>query len=117
MMHWGNGGHGGVCSHETLLVKSQICRKRLGHAMRETQKDRDHAPMKCTLVPVEIPRCEQRQVHQRAERIVLEALQALDRAPAGLTGQRCVSPHRQTTRRSTASRASQPSSSGASGSD
>ena len=40
----------------TLLVKSQICRKRLGHAMLETQKDRDHVPMKCTLVPVEITR-------------------------------------------------------------
>ena len=36
-------------AHEVLLVKSQICRKRLGHAMRETQKDRDHVLMKCTL--------------------------------------------------------------------
>ena len=49
-------GHVWTWPDETLLVKSQICRKRLGHAMLETQKDRDHVPMKCPLVPVEITR-------------------------------------------------------------
>jgi hypothetical protein len=38
----------------TLLVKSQICRKQLGHAIFETQKDRDLAPVKRALAPVEI---------------------------------------------------------------
>src|SRR5262249_51452917 len=33
----------------TLLVKSQICRTQLGHAIFETQKDRDLAPMKRAL--------------------------------------------------------------------
>src|SRR5262249_49025290 len=38
----------------TLLVKSQICRKQLGHAIFETQKDRDLAPVKRALATVEI---------------------------------------------------------------
>jgi hypothetical protein len=38
----------------TLLVKSQICRKQLGHAVVETQKDRDLAPVKRAVVTVEI---------------------------------------------------------------
>src|SRR5215510_5686962 len=38
----------------TLLVKSQICRKQLGYATFETQKDRDLAPVKRTLATVEI---------------------------------------------------------------
>src|SRR5215831_18851485 len=38
----------------TLLVKSQICRKQLGHAIVETQKDRDLAPVKRALATVEI---------------------------------------------------------------
>jgi hypothetical protein len=33
----------------TLLVKSQICRKQLGYAIFETQKDRDLAPVKRAL--------------------------------------------------------------------
>ena len=39
----------------TLLVKSQICRKWLGHAIFEIQKDRGHATVKSTLVALEIP--------------------------------------------------------------
>jgi hypothetical protein len=38
----------------TLLVKSQICRKQLGHAIFETQKDRDLTPVKRALATVEI---------------------------------------------------------------
>ena len=45
---------GWICSHETLLVKSQICRKQFGHTIFETQKDRDLAPVKRTLITVEI---------------------------------------------------------------
>jgi len=37
----------------TLLVKSHICRKQFGHTIFETQKDRDLAPMKRTLITVE----------------------------------------------------------------
>ena len=37
-----------------LLVKSQICRKQFGHTIFETQKDRDLAPVKRTLITVEI---------------------------------------------------------------
>jgi len=43
-----------TCSHETLLVKSQICRKQLGYAIFETQKDWDLAPVKRALATVEI---------------------------------------------------------------
>jgi len=39
---------------QTLLVKSQICRKQFGHTIFETQKDRDLAPVKRTLITVEI---------------------------------------------------------------
>src|SRR5262249_22148036 len=39
---------------QTLLVKSQICRKQLGYATFETQKDRDLAPVNRTLATVEI---------------------------------------------------------------
>jgi hypothetical protein len=38
----------------TLLGKSQICRKQLGHVIFETQKDRDLAPVKRALATVEI---------------------------------------------------------------
>ena len=40
---------------QTLLVKSQICRKQLGHAIFGTQKDRDLAPVKLALATVETP--------------------------------------------------------------
>ena len=36
------------------MVKSQICRKQLGHAIFETQKDRDLALVKRVLATVEI---------------------------------------------------------------
>src|SRR6516165_2565649 len=39
---------------ETLLVKSQICRKQFRHTIFETQKDRNLAPVKRTLITVEI---------------------------------------------------------------
>jgi hypothetical protein len=41
-------------TYETLLVKSQICRKPLGHAIFETRKDRDLTPVKRVLATVEI---------------------------------------------------------------
>jgi hypothetical protein len=40
----------------TLLVKSQVCRKQLGHVIFETQKDRNLAPVKRALATVEILR-------------------------------------------------------------
>ena len=48
--------HAGECNITflTLLVKSQICRKQPGHAIVETQKDRDLAPVKRALATVEI---------------------------------------------------------------
>ena len=38
----------------TLLVNSQICRKQLGHAIFETQKEPDLTPVKRALATVEI---------------------------------------------------------------
>src|SRR5215475_9720324 len=51
----------------TLLVKSQIYRKQLGHAIFETQKDRDLAPVKRVLATVEIllPRLNQQSQRYR----------------------------------------------------
>jgi hypothetical protein len=46
---------GQTSSSLILLVKSQICRKQFGHIIFETQKDRDLAPVKRTLITVEIP--------------------------------------------------------------
>jgi hypothetical protein len=64
----------------TLLVKSQICRKQLGHAIFETQKDRDLAPVKRALATVEIllPRLNQQSLLWRGlARVGLQALGAL----------------------------------------
>jgi hypothetical protein len=45
---------GQTSSSLTLLVKSHMCRKQLGHAIFATQKDRDLAPVKRALITVEI---------------------------------------------------------------
>jgi len=42
-------------SKETLLVKSQICRKWLVYVIFEIQKGRGHATVKRTPVALEIP--------------------------------------------------------------
>ena len=45
---------GQTSSSWTLWVKSHMCRKQCGHTLFETQQDRDLAPVKRTLIPVEI---------------------------------------------------------------
>jgi len=45
---------GQTSSSLSLWVKAQICRKQFGHTIFETQKDRDPAPVKHTLITVEI---------------------------------------------------------------